>query len=240
MRSKIIRFFQDKEYRGLADPKSGISFVPDWYKKAESKYVDPSGMTQQGLKTCMPYLDALISGYMISTPVNIYINQTENEIGHLFNNEEGLSVNWDGPMFLSDFINERPSASGQTMPRPAGHYPNHMVFKGYWSIKTPKGYSLLMTHPLNRHDLPFTTLSGIIDSDKFFAPGNIPFFFKKGFSGVIPKGTPIAQLIPIKRNKWIAYNDDPYLTDKTMIQTSYIDNKETNYKKKFWQRKSYQ
>jgi hypothetical protein len=32
--------------------------------------------------------------------------------------------------------------------------------------------------------------------------GNIPFFIKEGFSGVIPKGTPIAQVIPFKRESW--------------------------------------
>lgn len=240
MSFKIIKFFQPKEYRNLADPKSAKLFIPDWYKKAEVTYKDPMGITQQGLKTCIPYLDGLTSGYMLSTPVDIYVNQKENSLGHLFNNSgDNLEIRWDGPGFLQDFVNERPKGSGYTMPRPAGHYPNHLVWKGYWSIKTPRGYSLLFTHPLNRHDLPFTTLSGIVDSDKFFAPGNIPFFMKKDFSGVIPKGTPIVQLIPIKRNNWKTYQDDPYLTDQHFIQTSYLENKDTNYKKRFWQRKRY-
>ena len=237
---KIIRFFQSPDYRGYADPKSSKLFIPDWYKKAEVFYQDKGGNTNAGLKTCMPYLDALTAGYMLTTPVDIYVNEKTGEFDHIFRNKDKtLNIRWNGANPFHDFINERPSESGSTMPRPPGHFPNHMVFKGYWSIKTPKGYSLLLTHPLNRHDLPFTVLSGIIDSDKFFASGNIPFFIKSNFSGIIPKGTPIAQLIPIKRDSWTSYNDDPYLSEKGMIQAALVENKDTNYKRKFWQRKSY-
>lgn len=240
MGMKIIRFYSKPGFRGHADPKPAKSFIPEWYKNAENKYEDEQGGVQLGLKTCMPFLDSLSSGYMLTLPIDVYINEEKNELAHLFNNSaSSLNMRWDGPPEFGDFIDERSSKSGSTMPRPAGHYPNHLVFRGYWSIKTPKGFSLLMTHPLNRHDLPFTIASGIIDSDKYFAPGNIPFFVKKGFSGVVPKGTPIAQLIPIKREQWTAYNNDPYLAEKDMIQGLTVRNTDTNYKKKFWQRKAF-
>jgi hypothetical protein len=54
-------------------------------------------------------------------------------------------------------------------------------------------------------DLPFQTLSGIVDYDDFIAerfPNNLPFYIYKGFSGVIPAGTPMYQMIPIKRDAW--------------------------------------
>lgn len=236
MRVKLIKFFSKPEYRGFADPKSAKAFVPKWYKEAEIFYDNG----QPGLKTCMPFLDSLISGYMLYTPVDIYVNEEKNDLGYLFNNKDGnLFLRWDGPEVFNEFIGERPKESGHTMPRPPGHHPNHLVFAGYWHIKTPRGYSLLMTQPFNRHDLPWTIASGIIDSDKYFAPGNIPFFMKKGVTGVIPKGTPIAQLIPIKRNSWASVDNDPYLSEKEMIQGLTVRNKETNYKKKFWQKKRY-
>jgi len=46
------------------------------------------------------------------------------------------------------------------------------------------------------------TVSGIIDNDKVNLPGSMPFFLKEGWTGVIPKGTPYAQLIPFKREDW--------------------------------------
>ncbi len=238
---KLIRFFQESSKFGFANPKPAKSFIPEWYKEAETKFFDEqTGKEDFGLKTCMPFLDTLTSGYIFSTPVNIYVNEKTNALDHVFNNANGINIRWDGPPVFENFINERPLGSGATMPRPAGHYPNHLTFSGYWNTKTPKGWSILYTHPLNRHDLPFTTASGIIDSDKFFAPGNIPFFLKKDFSGVILKGTPIVQVIPIKREIWHMVENDIGLSDQNLIQVFMARSKNFNYKKKLWQRKRYE
>jgi len=66
----------------------------------------------------------------------------------------------------------------------------------------PEGYSALYSQPFNRFELPFLTTSGIIDNDKVKLPGTMPFFIIKGFSGVIPAGTPYAQILPFKRENW--------------------------------------
>lgn len=236
---KLFRFYTPKEQAGLADPKPAKAFIPQWYKEAETFY-DFYGEKTAGLKTCMPYLDALIAGYILSTPIDIYVNEHQNEFSHLFNSEE-LQIRWNGPPSLHDFISERPKESGATMPRPAGHYPNHLVFKGYWSYKTPRGWSTLVTSPLNRDDLPFTIASGIIDTDKFGTPGNLPFFIKKGITGLIPKGTPIAQMIPLKRASWTMVDNDAGISDGIKFQSDSVGqrNSKGSYKKKYWQRKSY-
>lgn len=239
---KLIRFFVEPRKKGFADAKPAKSFIPQWYKNAELSFQNKeTGEKNFGLKACMPYLDTLTSGYILSTPVNIYINTEKNDLGHIFNNtDDSLTIKWDGPPDFQNFISERPKESGFTMPRPAGHRPNHLIFEGFWSIKLPKKYSVLVTPPLNRYDLPFTISSGIIDSDKFYAPGNIPFFLKKDFSGVIPKGTPIAQIIPIKREHWVAVENDEGLSEANQIQGFLSRNKDTNYKKTMWQRKRFE
>lgn len=227
---RLIRFFAEKKYLGLGKPVNLKNQVPQWYKDAELTYIDPeSGEETGGLKKCVPYLDAMISGYALTTPCPIYVSENENG---------ELQLDWDGPDSLNSFIMERPKESGNTMPRPAGHYPNHLVFSAFWSVKTPKGYSMLMTHPLNRFDLPFTTTSGIIDSDNFSSSGNIPFFVKKGFTGTIPQGTPIVQLIPIKRAKWRSTFDSSLGSEKAVID-DIIRDPETAYKKVMWEKKEY-
>ena len=40
-------------------------------------------------------------------------------------------------------------------------------FHNLWTIEAPEGYALLFTHPVNRFDLPFTTLSGLVDCDRY-------------------------------------------------------------------------
>ena len=75
-------------------------------------------------------------------------------------------------------------------------------FTNFWTIETEPGVALLVTHPLNREDLPFRTLSGLVDTDKF-THGIIQFpalWLDVEFSGVLEKGLPIAQCIPVRRD----------------------------------------
>ena len=77
-------------------------------------------------------------------------------------------------------------------------------FNCFWNIEAPPGYSLLFTHPVNRADLPFTTLTGLVDCDTFHhSPLSFPArWHDVEFNGVLPKGTPVAQCLPVKRESW--------------------------------------
>lgn len=237
---KIIKFFAPEGYRDLGIPTPAKKHIPEWYRKAESFWKDSSNESAAGLKKCMPYMDTMVSGYFLTFPVNVYVNEKNNELGHVFqNNSKDLQLRWGGPPEYANLIMERPSELGHTMPRPAGHYPNHLVFSGSWSMKTPRGWSILMTPPFNRYELPFTSSSGIIDSDKFTSPGNIPFFIRKGFSGVIPAGTPIVQLTPIKRESWLMADNDKSLSDSRIIESSLISKPGSEYKHFAWKRKKF-
>jgi hypothetical protein len=227
---KLIRFFSDKQYENLGQPVPTKKFIPEWYRTSEAEFVADNGETVVGLKACIPFLDAMMSGYVLTTPVDIFVSK---------NDDGTLRLSWNSSEILGDFINERPVALGEKMPRPAGHYPNHLAFRGIWGIKTPKKWSVLVVHPLNRHDLPFTITSGIMDTDKYSTSGNIPFFIKEGFIGVIPEGTPFAQLIPIKRASWRAINNDAGLRYLESLQGSFVRTIKAGYKKMFWQRKEY-
>jgi hypothetical protein len=79
-------------------------------------------------------------------------------------------------------------------------------FINFWTIELPPGYSLFVTHPVNRQDLPFHTLTGLVDADRF--KHNFIHFPAQwrdpNFSGMLPKGTPVAQCLPFKRDVWDA------------------------------------
>ncbi|MGB8740454.1 MAG: hypothetical protein WCD52_09445 [Xanthobacteraceae bacterium] len=62
----------------------------------------------------------------------------------------------------------------------------------------------MFTHPVNRTDLSFTTLTGLLDCDSFHdSPLNFPArWHDADFNGVLPKGTPVAQCLPVKREAW--------------------------------------
>lgn len=227
---KLIRFTSHKDYESSGQPVPAKKTVPQWFKDAEVTFTVPGSKTpMSGLKKCIPYLDVLTSGYMLVTPADIYISQ--NKSG------DGIDVKWDESPSGS-FIDERPKELGATMPRPEGFAPNHMVWVGRWGWKVPRGYSVLVTHPFNRLDLPFHTQSAIIDSDSFFAPGNIPFFINKSFSGKIPKGTPFAQLLPIKRDSWKMVKNDQALLEIADLQ-GHVVRSDAPYRMISWFRKKY-
>ena len=227
---KLINFFTRKELANYGQPEPIKHHLPEWYRKAEDSYPSDNGGKDPGLKKCVPFLDAMISGYTLTLPFDVFVKT----------NEDGtLNIHWNAPPGLDNFIMERPTALGHTMPRPAGHYTNHLVWRGFWGMKTPRNWSLMVVHPLNRFDLPFTTTAGIIDSDEFFASGNLPFFIKEGFIGTIPAGTPIAQLIPIKRAKWKSIPNNKGLVDYETIHGTTVRTEGKSYKKIFWHRKEY-
>ena len=97
----------------------------------------------------------------------------------------------------------------------------------------------MFTHPHNRFDLPFYTISGIVDTDKYPFSVQFPFFIKENFTGIIKAGTPVAQITFFKRNKWFKtikkYNE--YNLKKERFK--FLSNIERSYKNLFWQRKDY-
>jgi hypothetical protein len=227
---KIIRFFSSDEHENLGQPALAKKFLPKWYQKSEYTFEDEHGIEHPGLKKCVPFLDAMLSGYMLVTPVDIFVSK---------NKDGSLKISWNSPEVFKDFISERTKKLGEQMPRPAGHYPNHLAFRGFWGLKTPRGWSVLVVHPLNRHDLPFTITSGIMDADKYSTSGNIPFFVKEDFVGMIPAGTPFAQLIPIKRASWKSINNDAGIKYLEHLQGATVRSPGKSYKKLFWVRKDY-
>jgi hypothetical protein len=144
-------------------PVPAKKVIPQWYKDGESYYyTSDSPEPSAGLKTCMPFLDVLISGYCLVLPFDIYVGKKE---------DGSVSIEWNSPEKWGDFVGQRPHESGATIPRPAGHMDAHFVWSNKWGWKTPRGYSTIVTHPYNRFDLPFTTMSGFMDSDKISVNG---------------------------------------------------------------------
>lgn len=227
---KIIHFFSDSLFKNLGQPVPIKTLVPTWYRLAEDTFTTDDGTVAPGLKKCAPFLDSMISGYAFVTPFDIEISR---------NDDGSLKIVWDGPEPFHDFIIERDHKQGSTIPRPAGHLPNHLAFSGKWGWKTPKGWSTLVVAPLNRFDLPWTITSGIIDSDEFNSNGNLPFFLREDFVGVVPKGTLIAQLIPVKRAAWHHVPNNVGKRYLNELQGRFIRTKGHSYKKDMWTRKKF-
>jgi hypothetical protein len=214
-------------------PQAASHYVPDWYKKAKrfrsgKMEILPEGAgLNKDLKLCMPFLDAITAGYVIELPGDLLVHRDERGVGFFWNEQP-------------DPMQVRPKDMAVTLPRPHGHDKDLYAWTFHWAAITPPGYSLLVTQPLNRFDLPFTTTSGIMDGDKFSLGGEIPFFLEKDFVGVIPAGTPIAQLIPIKREYWtseVLSHNQSFIKTQMYNTARYLYG---GYKKHIWVKKSYE
>ena len=215
-------------------PQSASKLLPNWYKKlapfqgGKRKFSFPqSGATNATVKKCIPFLDAFSSGYMILLEQDVYVESTP----------DGKNIRWQDTSKNLVGVHAHFQYEGFEVPN---HFES-LAFKwtNPWSISLPKGYSLLFSHPLNRLELPFYTLSGIVDSDNFKGVVNFPFFIKKDFEGIIESGTPIAQVIPIKRENW--KSSVIKMTDSGAAKHDYqsaISFSEF-YKKNFWVKKDY-
>lgn len=232
-------------------PQPAKLFLPDWYRNGEAflnketfELTDVHDKHKRaGMKYCMPFFDAMVSGYMIQSWVDVEVtHNSDNVIKWRYIKENEYTGKFEEiENYPNEMIFERPGDLGHTIPRPAGHAKNHMTLGGIWGVHVPKNWSVLVTHPMNRFDLPFTTMSGLMDSDGFTASGNIPFFFRDGWTGVIPKGTPFAQLLPIKRSSWVSQVD----THQKANYSQYVGRKAREvqygyYKQNVWVKKEYE
>jgi len=199
MKKNIIQFIPSSEETSIVvpHPKPAKNYMPDWYKEIANPLhngsvgIDENGALENtNLKMCMPFLDTLTSGYIQETWCDIYFSQENNNLLYRYTTQ---------PEILS--IREKSDLNvGQE------YYNSELIWKTPWITKTPPGWSSLIVHPLNRFDLPFFTVSGIIDTDKFnhSSFGALPFYVKSSFQGIIPAGTPMFQIIPFERSKWVS------------------------------------
>jgi hypothetical protein len=227
---KILRYWNnDESYPKLIPSKNHI---PDWYKNAKDVSKSAKNIKilplSLNFKACSPFLDALSSGYIISLPVDIAVMQTEG----------GPSISWRSSD--TQYVSLREGDANSNIPTPHGFSNNHFVWLTQVAIKIPKGYSVLYTHPLNRHDLPFLTLSGIVDGEYVLPPGNVPVFFSNKFEGLIPAGTPIAQLVLFKTESWKSKEDKAIYSESLANQTVSNNIAFGWYKKNIWKKKSYE
>jgi hypothetical protein len=227
-------------------PKPAKFYLPNWYKESGSFFNSKSnsytndlffeepGIPNTTVKKCMPFLDTLVSGYIQETWCDIFIERKDDEIFFHYS----TSVDEASPI-----ISTRSKVGLAKIPVPIGFDKNAFFhWSRVWNPILPKGYSALITHPLNRDDLPFKCFSGIIDSDKYFLGGKVGFFIKEDFSGLIPKGTPMYQIIPIKRESW--KSEKMQLKNKTLNEVNQqVFNVKSffsgGYKKLYWNKKDF-
>lgn len=175
----------------LPRPIPATHGLPDWLKAMPPNVA--SVLRQQDIPTvkqCPPFIDAMACGYLIPLATDVIVEQGK--------------LSWD----RNDIPGKAPidfHENVQALGTPFFDRDRNVIkFMNFWTIETPPGYSVLITHPINRYDLPFVTVTGLVDSDRYY--GNFVNFparwLDMNYTGTLLKGTPIAQCIPVKRENW--------------------------------------
>lgn len=173
----------------IAPPVPAKAYIPDWFRKLPP--VDPGveSLTNTGLtvKRCMPFLDAMTTGWIIPLAATVR-----------------LEVSAGGTRVDAAWDFDRPLVSNHAMHQvkgnPMGARPP-CKFHNFWTITTPPGWSCLFVDPLNRPNGIFEVAAGVVDTDTYRSPIHFPFF-ATAEDGLyeVEKGSPLVQVIPFRRD----------------------------------------
>lgn len=237
----IIKFqpFDESTKDFILPPTSATRYIPEWYKNAplrmDGDKTDGLSKTTNAtsnltIKGCSPFLDALSFGYIYELPADIEFRKHESG---------SMSIKWGAGI---DLLSGHTADQYVTLPAPHDGFGGVFKWRFTYKIVTPKGYSCLFTHPLNRSELPFKTFSGVVDTDTY--PGLVEFPFQllntvKEDVFILEKGTPLCQIIPFKRDNWESENLE---FDPKALSKAHFDLKSKivrSYKSQWWQKKTF-
>jgi len=216
---KKIQFSSQYPNHKIPHPQPASRLIPEWYRKTPGVKDK-----QETIKKCIPILDGLTSGYIITLAADVWRIKDKG-----FHCDSKIEI-----------VTQHGKEQTDMFPLPEGFDSQPYKWSNYWYIKTPKGYSTLFTHPINSPNLPFQTLTAVVDTDKHPLVINFPFFIRENFYGHIPAGTPIIQMIPFKRNDWEMEVIDNKVPPNYDRQWEVMGNAPMAwYKRKWWTKKSY-
>jgi hypothetical protein len=220
-------------------PKPAAQSIPSWYKDMPTRMngEKEDGLARDGvavsnltLKGCSPFLDAFTSGYIFTLPFDLEFRKHPGK---------GINIRWATNV---NAIGSHGPDQAPGLPEPYGGNADMLKWRPGFRVITPKGYSCLFTHPLNRHDLPFRTFSGIVDTDMYPLGVDLPFQLLNTIDKdifILEKGTPICQVIPFKREEWrseqIPFDEDENKKNGFKLKSKII----RSYKTQFWNKKSF-
>lgn len=218
--AKKIKFVNIVPNMDIRYPEAASKKIANWFRTMPGVV---SGV--ETVKKCVPFLDSMTAGYTIPLVADIVYDKESKKFSH----NSSLEI-------VSEHLPEQ--VEGMDIPKEFDPQPHKWT--NFFAVRTPKGYSTLFIHPINRIDLPFYSIAGIVDTDQYPVPVNFPFFIKKDFDGVIPEGTPVIQAIPFKRDDWnMTIDESGKYTVPLGFDAERLSPPFAYYKRKFWKRKRY-
>lgn len=216
----------------LFRPVPASKMQPDWWKKSKVHTVD-KGQVSISLRACPAMHDWLSTGYYIATNRDIHCIYREDDTAY------GGWDTWalpDGENYENSYVS--PSHSKHQLMEDNFSFLkgdgstetpyDAFKFKVPWAAVTPPGYSCLYLDPFLHQNKYFRTWQGTMDTDMFNTltdSTQVIVYPLHDKSFVIPKGTPVLQIVPYRREQWTAsyinLDGSTYIDESSHITSSY-------------------
>jgi|SRR5262245_39059545 hypothetical protein len=204
--------------------------LPEWFKEMPADAPDGSMGT---VKRCPPFLEAMTCGYIIPLVADITLSRDQAGVFH-----------GQGPVFHDRGDYCRPLVQShnpvQMQGSPVEQLPMVKLFNP-WLIRTSPGYSALFLAPQNRFLRYLYPVAGLVETDLFYREVNVPavLTIPPGTSVKLPRGMPLVQVIPIKReefhSEFVPLDVSRYEETMRMLR----EEPHNYYKDDFWKKKKY-
>ena len=269
----------------LFEPIPAKKVKPEWYKKLPSLIEDAAGNRLDTIKRCPAMHDWLSMGYLIRNRHTVLVSLSKGKdgepvsVGFILKDMSTEKLSYIKTLAkenkvqeIADYLKVNKLLLQELSDRfhNIGGHPAKQVtgmsrddkmqlkFKMDFLIETPKGTSCYYLDPFLFDNPYFSTWQGVIDTDKFnqiTTNNNLIFYPKVDESFIIPKGTPLVQIVPFVRYPWkskVTYLTKQEIDEKMVADIVHGDLKEMNqrediknkvsepyYAKKFKTRKEY-
>lgn len=203
--TKVIEFRPLDDHAKMFPPKPAKMNLPEWYKNLDS-YIEGMDLTAFSMaqnqfpssvftvKRCLPVQDYIMSGYTIFTNTEILMSTLKPE-------EDFQDFLWSIPRPDNTIFGTHPHR--QCPISFSGKRHNYIKIYSNWSIKTPPGYSCLLSQPFYNNEDRITFLPAIVDTDTYNdSVGFIGYINPKYEHIKLEAGTPIMNVFPFKREEW--------------------------------------
>ena len=222
---QLIEFHSGRHER-FPKPYPASRAIAEWYKNLpiEATSTGPEPAVMPTVKRCPPFLEAMSCGYIIPFCADAVF--TTDARGNLTFEATGPMVETHNP------------AQYRGTPFAAALL---VKFINPWIIKTPPGYSTLVLPALNRFHIPFLILSGLIETDTYYREINFPAICQlpPNVKYQITRGTPLAQVIPFRREPWQSAAGEYDNAQRLAIEHAIAANLHI-YKDEHWRKKSFE
>lgn len=221
----LIKFHHPEGLEGVfPSPVPALKKAPDYFKAIKPQMsADPSSGT---VKRCVPFLDALSAGFIIPLWADVFVTASQGTINIKF--PESFPLPQSLGHHSSDQMPRHPLSS-----KPYGNL--LLKWINPWIVQTEPGVSCMFTAPLNHMETRFKVLDGVVDTDTYYNPVNFPFVWTGGDGEfVIPRGTPLVQVIPFRREEFTLEVGPVRPADQINVVAKLGTHLKDGYREEFW------